>query len=335
VLLIERVPIRVIAGAAAAFLVPIGIDLALQRHFGVINNGVMSMYCAYTDPSHAWSPACGAEYIKAKPTHPQVLQGFLQYLTSGTGLRAFLDALSGRVARDFTALMLTPTLALLACAGWLGSRGEKGASVPFPSPLARALAVVAALAAYRLLVPPRAGAPPCFASRPWVWPPRCGSGDGDVSRGYLVATSFLALLNLLGDRLQHTISVCLYLSVGLFILESRRTSDPVPGRLAFVTLRAGADRPRRRPGVPVPGQTTSFQAACVTPTKAHVRGNERAAIKITEDRRIDRSLYYSGHPGLIYTRADSFEVGHVRKYARLAKPKSGNETFLEPNAFLD
>jgi hypothetical protein len=59
------------------------------------------------------------------------------------------------------------------------------------------------------------------------------------------------------------------------------------------------------------------------------------SMKIGNDPRIDRSLYYSGSRQLIYTRYDTLPVGAVRKYRKLASDSAFNASFVRPNAFVD
>jgi hypothetical protein len=61
-----------------------------------------------------------------------------------------------------------------------------------------------------------------------------------------------------------------------------------------------------------------------------------AAIKISEDERIDRSLYFTGEGVLVYTRSDGVAAGTLRKYRSWQYPgREGNESFVQPNVFVE
>ena len=74
-----------------------------------------------------------------------------------------------------------------------------------------------------------------------------------------------------------------------------------------------------------------------------VRG-KKAAIKLSDDPQLDRSLYYFGYPDvpntrrdwyLFYTRHDVFPLGTVRKYRALESNATFNDSFITPNGFVD
>jgi hypothetical protein len=68
-------------------------------------------------------------------------------------------------------------------------------------------------------------------------------------------------------------------------------------------------------------------------TEVHGRS---AAIKISEDERIDRGLYFTGEGTLVYTRSDGIPNGTVRRYRTLKYPgREWNESFVQPNIFVE
>ena len=333
VLLIERTPAKVIAAAAVLFLVPIAFDAALQRHFAVVNNGVTAMFCFYTDPSHTWSPACHVVYLARRPTNAQVLQEYLQFLLSAAGLSFVFDSMKWRISRDVAPLLALAPLMLLVGAGLLASWTEKNLMrAPLSSPFVRALAVAALLTGLR-----------AFPAT-WNTFALCGFflaaaailrqwGTVMCLSGYLAGTLYLCLLGLqVHDRLQHSFSVCLYLGIGLLILESARPgatdsrgwfaahAAPAAVALAILFLYLG--------NYVAPSQLSDTY-------RLQVRGRAGTAIKVGSDSRINRSLYYSGERHLFYTADDTLAIGGVRKYSKLANSMTGSASFVQPNAFVD
>jgi hypothetical protein len=60
----------------------------------------------------------------------------------------------------------------------------------------------------------------------------------------------------------------------------------------------------------------------------------RAAIKISNDEWLDRSLYYTGRRALVYTRFDGTPVGSARRYRALhGYDGDANRSFHEPASF--
>jgi hypothetical protein len=336
VLLVERTPLAVIAAAVALFLAPLVVDALLQRHFGVINNGVMAMYCFYSDPSHAWSPACNVAYLARKPSGGLVLQEYLQFLLSPAGRSHVFDSMSWRISRDLAPVLRSAALALLGGAGLLASWTEKTfLRSAWSSPLLRAVLVVALLAGLRALGanPPWNALALCAALLVAAAAMRLWSAAMCMV-GYLSSTLYLCLVGLLNDRLQHTFSVCLYVGLGLLIMESARPAVLQTSRIARVIQQAA-------PAVLGMAVLFLYAGNYLVPSRLRdtyrleVQGRPGVAIKVAGDHRINRSLYYSGERHLFYTAHDALEVGAVRKYGKLANSMQGNASFVQPNAFLD
>ena len=336
VLLIERAPARIILAAAVAFLLPIVIDSSLQRYLGVVNNGVVGVYCVYHDPTHTWTAACHAAYLANPPPAGQVVRDYLGFLFSGEGRNTMYNSLNWRLSRDFAPMLATASLAFVGLAGVLAAWSERAHWRKLAtSPLVRAAAMVSGLVALRAL----------GAGQPWgalafvlaalaaavalrLW------GAVMVLVGYLLATIFLCLVGVPSDRLQHTFSVCLYLSIGLLVMETRQV-DPAEGWRHARALR------RLVPIAVTAALVLLYLGSYIFPStlrdtyQAQVRGRSGVAIKLTGDPRIDRSLYYSGQGIPFYTTHDSHEVGFVRKYSRLETPSVSNDSFVNPNRFVD
>jgi hypothetical protein len=134
------------------------------------------------------------------------------------------------------------------------------------------------------------------------------------------------------DRLQSTFSFTLYLGTILLIMDvsTQHASDAVAAKpaallsyavlISIVFLYVG--------NFLLPSELRNTY-------RQNVYGR-KAAIKISDDVRLDRSLYYSGDRQIIYTRHDQLAVGTVRNYRKLALEESvGNASFLKPNAFVE
>lgn len=335
VLLVERTSGKVIAAGIALFLLPLAVEMGLQRHLGTINNGLMAIYCFYSDPAHAWTPDCNTAFLARKPGGAQILVEYVQYLLTLEGASGVGGGLKWRVARDLAPATQAAALAVLLAAGALASWSEKGfARAAGPSPFLRAIALVGALAALRwfggsysaialVLVALAAAA----AFRLWA--------TAMCLAGYLAATLYLCLLGLHGgDRLQHTFSFALYVGLGLLLMETAHPALPRAGR-ALGAMRQAI------PAAAALAIVFLYLGNSVLPSsmrqtyESEVRGRADVAIKLGEDARIDRSLYYTGQRALFYTADDVLAVGCVRKFGKLASDRTGNVSFVQPNAFAD
>jgi hypothetical protein len=60
------------------------------------------------------------------------------------------------------------------------------------------------------------------------------------------------------------------------------------------------------------------------------------AVKVSDDKVLDRSLYFTGRHVLVYTFSDNEPIGSVRTHIRLKDPtRVWNESFIHPNTFLE
>ena len=62
----------------------------------------------------------------------------------------------------------------------------------------------------------------------------------------------------------------------------------------------------------------------------------KMAVKISDDKMLNRSLYFTGGHVLVYTNADELMIGSIRPYSDFVYPsRFWNESFIHPNAFLE
>jgi hypothetical protein len=152
--------------------------------------------------------------------------------------------------------------------------------------------------------------------------------------GYIAGTMFLCLGGwYFVDRIQSTFSFTLYLGTALLIMDA--------------CARHGSELEATRPAAPLLACTVLvsilflYVGNFLAPSELRNTYRQdvyarQVAIKISDDARLDRSLYYTGDLQIIYTRHDQLPVGTVRNYRKLASEDSvGNASFLTPNAFVE
>jgi hypothetical protein len=152
---------------------------------------------------------------------------------------------------------------------------------------------------------------------------------------YSAACTFLTILGLAGyQRIALTFSFLFHIGAVLLIIRpfetthesQERVSPHASSRLAWSVLFV------------VAGLYTCWAwwpSDWRTQFSHEVEGRD-AAIKVSDDRALDRSLYFTGRHALVYTFSDTLPVGSVRRYIRLRDPtRSWNESFTHPNGFLE
>ncbi|MCX7114109.1 MAG: hypothetical protein NTX45_29375 [Proteobacteria bacterium] len=338
------------------FIVPIALDMVLQRYFGIINNGMVGLFCVYSDPSHTWTPTCHTMYLAKHPVSDEVQLGYVRFLFSASGLKYLFETAVGRISLDLGALQHTAVYILILLAGFLGSvplnqsqssclADVSGAQKRFGLTnywistnwlsLLKATGIVGTLLAMTWL----------SAKYPWanmalVFLALGVSMVGRLWRpsicycGYMAGTTFLCLIGLVYDRLQCTFSFMLYLGTALLITDTYNKHN------------SNAEAPKKS-GVPLAWAILGavvflYVGNFVFPSKlrqtylSEVYGQPMSAIKLSDDVRIDRSLYFTGDRVLIYTRHDQLPIGTTRRYRKLALESiAWNASFLQPNAFLE
>jgi len=150
--------------------------------------------------------------------------------------------------------------------------------------------------------------------------------------GYLAGTLLLASMGFARfDRLQHTFSFTLFLGFAFLIVDAPARLEARAGRAEWAL-----------PGM-VAATVAFLYLGFLLPNEwrdiylleVHPHGGR--ALKVADDPRIDRSLYYTGQRRFVYTRHDELPVGAVRKYRALRVQESDddNDGFVSPNTFVD
>jgi hypothetical protein len=328
--LVERVPLRYVLPAVALFVAPIAFDAMLLKQLGIASNGLQALYCVANDPSHGWTPACSAVYKELQPSTAAVVQGFIDFRLSAAGWRNLFSQLAWRIDRDLAWFNSPATLVLLLGVSALVSRREaaRGSITPF---VKSAAIVVTLLAISRIpfpwtaLVWGIAALLVAAATRSWR--------AALCLVAYFGSLLFLALTGLVyHDRFIYTFGFTLVLGIALL------AHDGDPG---LASPRPGASTGRiLAPGIAA-AVVFLYAGSFVISGQLRetylreVHGREDAAIKLSGDKSVDRSLYYAWKPRLIYTRHDDLPVGSVRKFRALANDHVGNRSFAVPNGFVD
>ena len=351
----NRLRIGLITGLV--FIVPIALDIVLQRYLGVINNGIVGLFCVYSDPSHTWTSTCHSMYLEKHPTSGEVQLDYVRFLLSASGLKHFFQTAVWRVSRDLGALQHTAVYVLILAAGFWGSvtlNQSQSSNLPDARVAQKRLeltnnwnsrnwlslhiatGIVGLLLAITWL----------SAKYPWanivlvflalgvsigerLWRPSI------CYCGYIAGTTFLCLIGLAIDRLQTTFSFLLYLGTAFLIIDTydkrnfgTEASKNMGLPLAWAVLGSI---------VVLYGGNFLFPSKLRQTYLSEVYGRPMSAIKLSDDVRIDRSLYYTGNRQLIYTHYDNFPIGATRTYRKLALESGsyGNLSFVKPNAFLE
>jgi hypothetical protein len=309
----KRRTLRMLLVGAALFALPLCIDVVQQRLHGVVNNGVVTMYCFYTDPSFSWTTRCHNQYLAVEPRAAEVIEQYLRTVAS-SGYDIVLGNLNARLYQEGLHLhtngfrLASKALAgyLLLSAAWSAVPGMRArtawAWLAYPIHaryfLVVRLAVLAAVARYAWLLPYEsfpavlsiAIAALCVVfrlARPFM-----------CLAAYWLGVVFLSLMTQAHqNRLGFTISFLLYLAVFLSVADhrTRRASDnATPSRpsrpltaIYFVMvafLYVGVFL--------VPGEWKRMY-------RQQVDGTQEALV-ISEDRALKQCLYFSGRREMYY-----------------------------------
>jgi hypothetical protein len=132
------------------------------------------------------------------------------------------------------------------------------------------------------------------------------------------------------ERISGTFSFLIYLAAILLLLP--HFSPVIPQNLRSLRLLSVATL-----AVIVTLYTAVFWWPSALPnTFAKNVQSRLAAMKLSDDAALDRSLYINGDRNLFYTRVDGVPVGGVRPYGELRHPdRLWNDSFLKPNEFVN
>lgn len=327
----------------AAFAAPIAVDVALQRMHRTANNGIESLYCVATDSTRSWSAECSVRYHQLQPSAHEVLNQYVRSVQTAEGVDSIIQGVSRRFATDVKMFELSPVQAVLISVAALSLachffRRRYGVGDNSPArllPVAGVLALVGTLWGLNHL----------------------GMHEGILALGFILGLSLIALaagerlviavitsyvacvvfLALLGyaaayPRFAGTFSFLILLAVSMLSIPSRevqtasnrranRTRNFSLGVLAMLLLLYSG---------------SFWWPSDLRRTFSESVKGRQAALKLSYEPMLDRTLYITGAGGLIYTHGDAIPIGGVRPYTQLKyADRYGNLSMLTPNEFID
>ena len=101
--------------APSIFVAPLVLDSAIQKKYGILNDGVVTLYCVYAMPAHRWSSEGHEQYLLEAPSNAEVAAKFGSFLLSRKAA-ALLGERCSRVLLQDAALILARPLWLLFAA---------------------------------------------------------------------------------------------------------------------------------------------------------------------------------------------------------------------------
>jgi hypothetical protein len=338
--------LRLLLPAAMLFLLPISLDIVSQRIYGVINNGVMTMFCFYTEPSYTWTTPCQTRYLEIKPKASIVIANYIQTLLSKQGFSIVIGNLGARIHAEGQQLRSGVfwgtffVTALLQC--WVMARnhgwrnGAATVSERFCVLMRDRHFTVSRIILVALtgLVAHKWGSPATLVMTLSVTVLFISLGlrlyrPMLAVVAYWVGAIFLALMTQAQqDRLGLTFSFTLYLAIFLCVCDRPRVqkadlNPPIVRWLARSTvivvlfLYFGV---------------FLFPSQWRVIYQSQVEGRT-AALKISEDR--DRCLYFTGARDLVYVTCDRTPIGSVRQYSKIEAPAGlWNGSYQVPARFV-
>lgn len=338
--------LKMIVITSIAFLSPIVLDVVMQNFYHVYNNGLISLFCLYSDITHAWNGECHRRFLELRPGLGSVIVDYLNFVSSGSGFSVLLGGLLGRVERDsdvFSTKVWASLLLILSLYnGWkiwktikikdgrtkdlrvhiasiwslfvfwtffLAARYSSTSKAVLALFLVSACCIIAVK--YKLSLP--------FS----------------LILSYSTACVFLTSLGLWAyDRVALTFSFLLHLGALLLITQSFETTGELKDEanpravaaLSWLVIIMFA-------GLYTcwawwPNDLRSQYVAKID--------GRKMAVKISDDKMLNRSLYFTGGHVLVYTNADELMIGSIRPYSDFVYPsRFWNESFIHPNAFLE
>lgn len=337
-----------LAAALAAGAIFAGISAAdgiLRTAAGVGSQGLLAFYAFYADPGHTLTNDAYFSYVALKPTAWEVLTTYLGFLASPAGWQALREAAWSRLTLDGTAALSVGFPWLLAGAlaldcGMAAAAARRDGASPWRALAAPARLVKLAMVALAGAAAVDAGAyvlrtAPSLA--PYVvhltTPLALAAGLSLITLAWGAATgrtmaAAFALVYLLGTafviltgakdyaRVVHTYVLALYAGPLWVIFDPAERLDWSRGRRVGAGVAAGAF------GLTVlAAATANFLLSTPMKELYRVEARERpAAVKLSEDRALDRALYFSGGREVLYTRADGAPIGTVRDTTGFENP---------------
>lgn len=354
--------VATVAVCGVAFALPVIGDSALRSALGLDAPGAIAFYSFYSDPTHTLTNDAYFRYVTLRPPTSEVMRDYVLFLLSAPGRQVVLDALLERVTMDgnvlrevgFARVLLAAfavdlglrLLALLPAGDGRQPALRRLAEAFPPAGTSVRLAVAAIAAAVEAGALGSAGAVLGLAGLALGWSLAAGrAATLAFGLAYLFGLLFLVLTGTkLYPRIAHTYVFALYAAVLWTLFD--------PPAVAWDGLRRGMAAAVAGIAILAVLVLVGANGLVATPMKAVYRTEvmgRSAAIKIAEDGRLDRSLYFSGNREILYTRADGLPVGTVRRYRSFSNPNgpaapvpetvegqwTHNALFHNPGAFVE
>ena len=319
---------------------PIAADIAVQINNGIVNNGYVNMYCFYSDPIHMWTPQCDRQYVDSGITPGEVAKNYLGFFSTGDGLKVMLVPTADRLNKEAFLLtrgaFLTGIAALLLF--YLQRKRFKLSRIESAN-LIGAILIIGAINylgfAHRAHATMLVAGLIMFLFAGSLLTRRWPTAVFLIS--YLSGMLLLSLLGLeRADRIVTTISFLFYLGVfSFFAGTADQSPDAGPGSgrdwniigLNALSLATAA-------AILFLYSATWFETETRRIYDQQVRGRQ-AALKISNDPALNRSLYYTGDRQLLYTFYDPAPIHSIRTYSALDFKGSANISFEEPGRFIE
>jgi len=316
------------------FSMPLLIDSTIQKKNGIESNGIATLYCVYSDPTHQWTPESNSIYTKEKPSSGIVVTRYLDFIFSHQGVKVITENCAivlGQFVELVTGFGFVGFLIMLATFSWTMRQdswaGLTRAVAGAPTKTATLLGIGTTIVYLVISSGPNRtialtvvitalGLVAFFTGRRLTTL---------LIAAFCAALLFHSALGLTGGgRVISSYGILLIAGMVAAATESRvdryehsRGMRMVAGALSIMVL---------------VGYTGNFWLR--RDFKSSLRGqlsHLQSAVKISNCPRLNRSLYYTGDGGLFYTHFDPTQFGLVRRYSSISFPAGGgNGSFIEP-----
>lgn len=331
----------------ACFFFPLIVDGAIQRAHGIVSNGLNVCFTFYADPRHTWTASTNALFEQLRPSSAEVFSNYIAFVTSAEGIGVVAAFFTNQLYADAARVVSLPGCVVLTIA-LIGARSLRLSRAALPAArsllqnnvlLARAVVplLLLALAAYA----PLGNRVIAVIALAWLFGASIRFRLRSATACFTIYALSLLFLSLLGlawvPRLSLTIAFCLPL--GFYFLLFEPSEEPPrerPRRALFASSLAAA-------AIVLWLYVGNF-VVTTSAKRIHVEQveNRSAAIKISDDPRLDRSLFYTGAKQLLYTRFETAPVGSVLRFQSVTTPAGhppapdaagSNASFIAPVTF--
>jgi len=317
------------AAAISLLILPVLVDVLIQKRYSVQDNREVTLYSMYTDPAHSWTPASDTRFHAEKPSPAEVHSKYLAFIMSKSGRGVVLDNLTATFDRDGANLgskgILEFLIVVWVCSTLLMENGPSRRGLRLAATWISIAAIGAAMVGLRL-----------------------------EGKGWLIELLLAALLlhSLASKRSLTLLCVLSYVGAALFhsmlglpggVRVMGTYGIFLPAAIIGAIFAPSPDGSLQRPafralpfGVIVLaillGYTGNyiFGMGVRARLRAHFSGVEMA-FKVSDSKELDRSLYVRGDLWMFYTKSDGVPFGTLRRYKMASSPAGwANMTIFEP-----